>query len=161
MREQSAIGHWLSAIPTRIRAAGRLGSRGGNWLRRGIAEGQQHPFGLVWATAIQIGERGAKRFETKIVFATRTLDTIKERGDFDEFVPGVKKVEVENLLACHTFRWRNYSGLASVCNLLLVLVLVLVLEVQPEIPREKIEDEDEDEDEEELRCLPGVSQILA
>ena len=101
MREQSAIEHWLSAIPAGPRLARRLGGRGGNRLRGWIAESQQHAFGFVLAAAIQIGQRSAKGFDAEIVLAAGAFDAVEERGDINQPAARIEEVVIEDLLACH------------------------------------------------------------
>ena len=48
-----------------------------------------------------------KGFQTEIILAVRPLDAVEERGEFDEFVPRIKKIEVEDLLLGHMFVGRK------------------------------------------------------
>ena len=42
-----------------------------------------------------------KAFQPEIILAIRAFHAVEKRGEFDELVPRVEKIEVENLLPCH------------------------------------------------------------
>ena len=66
-----------------------------------VAEGEQDLFRLFALPAVQFAERGAKGFQAKIILAIGTFHAVKEGGDFNELVPRVEEIEVENLLSSH------------------------------------------------------------
>jgi len=95
---QSTINQEPSTSPRAHRA---FACRGGNRLRCRIAECEQDAPGFFFLLAGQFAERKAKRLQTKIVPAACAFNAVKERGDFNQFVPGIEKIKVENLLPCH------------------------------------------------------------
>ena len=97
---QSTINKEPSTSPRAHRAFAR---RGGNRFRCRIAECEQDAPGFFFLLAGQFTERGAKRHRSIIVPAAGAFNAVEERGDFNQFVPGVEKIEVENLLPCHIY----------------------------------------------------------
>jgi hypothetical protein len=94
-----ARGRSFHAIPSTARAlAGRLRDRPGGQ----VAEREQNLFGPLLLPSVQVGQRRPKTFEPKISLAIGALDAVEERRQLDELVPGIQKVQVENLLTGHS-----------------------------------------------------------
>ena len=47
--------------------------------------------------ATELRERSAEIIQTKIIFAIGAFDTIEKRGELDELVPRIEKIEIQNL----------------------------------------------------------------
>src|SRR5208282_1373925 len=77
--------------------------RFGNGYGRRVAESEQDLFHLFVLPAVQLAQRSAKGFQAEIILATGTFDAVKESGDFNQPVPGVQEIQVENLLLSHLF----------------------------------------------------------
>jgi len=76
-------------------------------------------FCLLPILAVQVAHGVAVGFQSKIAFTGRPLHAIKESGDFDELVPGIEEIQVENLLACHNICHRHYNPFTGAGNILL------------------------------------------
>jgi hypothetical protein len=84
------------------RASGAFAFGFGHRLAGGVAEREQDFPRLVFLFANQPGQRFTKAFQPEIVLASGAFHAVKERGDLDEFVAGVEKIQVEDLLPFHT-----------------------------------------------------------
>ena len=51
--------------------------------------------------------------QAEIILAGGTFGAVEEGGEFDELVPGVEKIEVQDLLPCHTFVDGIYGGMVA------------------------------------------------
>jgi hypothetical protein len=69
-------------------------------LRGVVTESQQYVFGPAFAGG-QFGQRGAKRRKAKVIGAIRSFHAVEKGGNFNQLVPGIQKIEIENLLASH------------------------------------------------------------
>ena len=81
-----------------------------NRLRRLVAERQLDALDFRFFAAGNFRERGAEGLQAKIIFAAGALGAVKKRGKFDELVPRVEKVEIKDLLPCHSFVGRKIEG---------------------------------------------------
>lgn len=49
----------------------------------------------------QFAQCRSKGFDAEIIFAAGAVDAVQEGGNIDEFVPGIQKIKVQDLLSCH------------------------------------------------------------
>jgi hypothetical protein len=66
--------------------------------------------GAVSFAAGQLGGGPAETAEPKVRGARAAFDAVEERGEFDQLVPGIQKIEVEDLLPCHSVCRAEYTA---------------------------------------------------
>jgi hypothetical protein len=110
--------HYLLSTTVPLPGSTRALSGGGlDRVSSRIAASQQNPLGFVRVFPAQFRERGTKRFHPEILGAFAPFDAVQESGEIDEFTASIQKIEIENLLACHTLYCRpHYNRLVLLDN---------------------------------------------
>ena len=88
----------------------------GDGLGGGIAEGEEDLAGFLAVFAGEFGEGVAERLEAEILGAGGALDAVEEGGEVNEFVAGVHKVKIKDLLAGHRIYYAIQGNVASMAE---------------------------------------------